>query len=294
MLDFDSPQHIFPKQQTSIAPIPPDGHLFHITNSPEHRLFQSNYPDPKATNPIATLSIMAAAAPVPSYEHIHGDNPYLARSYGNLDIKEMTKLYDDWASTYDNDVINGEEYKAPPLIAQTILQHLAPSDREDGLIAPSVKILDAGCGTGLVGIYLAKLGAKQVDGIDLSPGMLDIARKTGAYNKLEPADLTNAIDAETGAYDVVSCVGTFTAGHVGPQCFDELVRVTKTNGLVVATVLDEIWKPLGFDKKVQNLESEGKVEIIGTELMLYRTKHKAAARNVILRKNGGRDSPLQQ
>ena len=52
--------------------------------------------------------------------------------------------------------------------------------------------------------------------------------------------------------------------------------------------------PLGFDKKVQNLESEGKVEIIGTELMLYRTKHKAAARNVILRKNGGRDSPLQQ
>lgn len=123
---------------------------------------------------------MSAAAPTHSYEHIHGDNPYLARSYGKLDIKEMTKLYDDWAKTYDNDVINGEEYKAPPLIAETIRQHLAPSDREGELISPSVKILDAGCGTGLVGVYLAKLGAKQVDGIDLSPGMLDIARNTGA------------------------------------------------------------------------------------------------------------------
>ena len=124
---------------------------------------------------------MAAAAPVPSYEHINGDNPFLARPYGNLDIREMTKLYDDWASTHENDVINGEEYKAPPLIAQTILQHLAPSDKDNDFITPSVKILDAGCGTGLVGIYLAKLGAKQVDGIDLSPGMLEIARKTGAY-----------------------------------------------------------------------------------------------------------------
>lgn len=238
---------------------------------------------------------MAAAPPVPSYEHIHGDNPYLARSYGNLNIQDMTQLYDDWANTYDKDVMEGEEYKAPPLIAETILKHLQSNDKVNNTaIAPNVKVLDAGCGTGLVGIYLAKLGAKQVDGIDLSPGMLKIARKTGAYNKLEPADLTNPIEAETGAYDVVSCVGTFTAGHVGPACFDELVRVTRNGGLVVATVLDEIWKPLGFDKKIEQLGTDGQVDVIGTDLMLYRTKHKAAARNVILRKSGGRDSPLQK
>lgn len=235
---------------------------------------------------------MSAAAP--SYDHIHGDNPYLARSYGNLDIQDMTKLYDDWASTYDKDVMEGEEYKGPPIIAETIFKHLQPRQIVNGAISPDVKILDAGCGTGLVGIYLAKLGAKQIDGIDLSPGMLDIARKTGTYDKLEPADLTNPIQFETGTYDVTSCVGTFTAGHVGPQCFDELVRVTKNGGLVVATVLDEIWKPLGFDKQVEKMGADGKVEIIGTDLMLYRTKHKAAARNVILRKIDGRDSPLQK
>ncbi|KAI8943278.1 hypothetical protein NX059_001298 [Plenodomus lindquistii] len=232
---------------------------------------------------------MAAAAPVHSYEHIHGDNPYLARSYGNLDIDAMTKLYDEWASTYDKDVIEGEEYKAPPLIAQTILKHLSPSDKVksangDDAIAPAVKILDAGCGTGLVGVFLAQLGAKHIDGVDLSPGMLTIARKTGAYNALESADLTHPIKFETGSYDVVSCVGTFTAGHVGPQCLDELVRVTKTGGLVVATVLDEVWKPLGFEKRVAELKEGEKVEVVGTELMLYRTKHKAAAREVVLRK----------
>lgn len=233
---------------------------------------------------------MATTAPMHSYEHIHGDNPYLARSYGNLDIDAMTKLYDEWATTYDKDVIEGEEYKAPPLIAQSILTHLSPSHTTTSpsgtttTIAPSVRILDAGCGTGLVGVCLAKLGATHIDGIDLSPGMLTLARKTGAYTTLEPADLTQPLKAPTASYDVVSCVGTFTAGHVGPQCLDELVRVVKTGGLLVATVLEEIWKPLGFEARVWGLRDEGLVEVVGAGLMPYRTKHKALAREVVLRK----------
>lgn len=227
---------------------------------------------------------MAAAPPVPAsqeanYDHISGDNPYLKRSYGKLDIKDMTQLYDDWAQTYDRDVIEGEEYKAPPLVAETILQNLGSST-----IDPSVQILDVGCGTGLVGISLAKLGAQQVDGIDLSPGMLAIARKAGVYRKLEPADITKPIAFADETYDVVSCVGTFTAGHVGPSALNELVRVAKRKGLIVATVLDEIYEKLGYKAEVEKLAADGKVEVIGTETMLYRTKHKAVARNVILRR----------
>lgn len=43
------------------------------------------------------------------------------------------------------------------------------------------RILDVGCGSGLNAVQFAKLGA-QVTGIDLSPGELDIARRTAEVN----------------------------------------------------------------------------------------------------------------
>ena len=41
-----------------------------------------------------------------------------------------------------------------------------------------------GCGTGLVGMELAKKGYINIDGIDASPGMLEYAREKKAYNNL--------------------------------------------------------------------------------------------------------------
>lgn len=114
--------------------------------------------------------------------------------------------------------------------------------------------------------------------------MLEIARKTGAYRNLAPVDLTNPIPTADATYDVVSCVGTFTAGHVGPKAFHEFIRIVKPKGLIVATVLSEIYESNGFKAQIEALGASGKVEVLGTEPMLYRTKHKAEARNVILRK----------
>jgi len=114
--------------------------------------------------------------------------------------------------------------------------------------------------------------------------MLEIARKAGVYRNLAPADLTKPIPSEDATYDVVSCVGTFTAGHVGPKAFHEFIRVVKPKGLIVATVLSEIYESNGFKAEIEALGASGKVEVLGTEPMLYRTKHKAEARNVILRK----------
>ena len=147
----------------------------------------------------------------------------------------------------------GKDYKAPPLVADTILQHLIGSS-----------IDDVGCGTGLVGISLAKLGVQQVDGVDLSPDMLAIARKAGVYRKLEPANITKPSTFVDETYDVVSCAGTFTAGHVGPSALNELVHVTKRNGLVVATVLGEMYEKLGCKAEAEKLAADGKVVVVGT------------------------------
>ena len=52
-------------------------------------------------------------------------------------------------------------------------------------------------------------------------------------------------------------MGTFTAGHVGPDpALRELIRVTKRNGIVISTILEEIWESGGFKAEVEKLEAE--------------------------------------
>src|SRR5579875_3630878 len=99
-------------------------------------------------------------------------NPHLERAYALTDTDEARALYDEWAESYDADLTDASQgYVAPTVAAQTVAR-VAGVDGE---------ILDAGCGTGLVGVALTDLGARTIDGVDLSPGMLEQAKATGAY-----------------------------------------------------------------------------------------------------------------
>ena len=61
------------------------------------------------------------------------------------------------------------------------------------------------------------------------------------------------------------------------------MRVVKDGGVVVATVLDSFWVERGFEKEVQRLEKEEKVEIVEQDLHQYR-KDAGGGRVLILRK----------
>ena len=180
---------------------------------------------------------------------------YLKSVYGCSTPNESAAIYDKWAATYDIDIRHaGVDYVAPELAAKAVVA-------AGGKISGS--ILDAGCGTGLVGVALAQAGAKSITGIDLSPGMLDVARKTGVYDELSVVDMSKVIDKPDQTYDVVTCVGTLTEGHVGPvPALQELVRVLKRGGLLVSTVLDKIWVPLNFKDEVERLGATGSVDVL--------------------------------
>lgn len=204
---------------------------------------------------------------------------FLTRATGVTADENVAQLYDDWATTYDEDMLNAsQDYVAPALAAQTVLASLGTAT-----IARDVAILDAGCGTGLVGVHLAKLGAGPVDGVDLSAGMLEVARKTGAYGELHVADLSKPLEVADGKYDVVTCVGTLTQGHVGPGVLREFVRVVRKGGLVVATVRETVWKEQGFDEEVKRLVADGQVQLMGAELEEYRRGAAAKAYMVRLK-----------
>ena len=54
-------------------------------------------------------------------------------------------------------------------------------------------------------------------------------------------------------YDVVTCVGTFTYGHVKSHALDELIRITKNKGIICFTINEGIYEKYGFDKKIKEL-----------------------------------------
>ena len=115
-----------------------------------------------------------------------------------------------------------------------------------------LKILDAGCGTGLVGIELKKQDYSNIDGVDFSQNMLDLVPKD-IYKNLNKFDLNKPLEYKNNAYDVVMCVGTFTYGHVKAHALDEFIRIIKNKGLICFTINEGIYKEYRFDKKIKQL-----------------------------------------
>lgn len=201
-----------------------------------------------------------------------GSSPFLQRAYALTGSEEAAALYDEWAETYEADSTESMGYVGPSVVAARLAE----------LIAAPAAVLDAGAGTGLVGVELARRGDYLVDGLDVSPGMLEKARATGSYRHLEVADLTMRLPVDDGAYDAVTCVGTLTEGHVGPEALAELVRVVRPGGLVVATILNPIWETRGYRAAIDDLHDDGRAELREADERPYRTRQDVTCRLVVL------------
>jgi len=157
---------------------------------------------------------------------------------------EVMRYYDDWGleNKYDQDMVDWK-YSGPKETVEVFKKYA----KDKG-----IKIYDAGCGTGLVGVELKKNGYNNYDGADLSQKLLDLV-PNNLYQKLLKVDLNKEINIQDNTYDAVMCVGTFTFGHVKPPALDEFIRITKNEGLICFTINEGIYEEYGFDKKIKEL-----------------------------------------
>jgi len=167
--------------------------------------------------------------------------------------KEVEDYYDEWTveNKYDKDMVDWK-YSGPQETVDLLKKHTPSKD---------IKILDAGCGTGLVGIELKKNGFQNFDGADFSQKMLDLV-PMNIYRNLFKIDLNKKIDIKDNTYEGITCVGTFTFGHVNPPALDEMVRISKTGSLICFTINIGIYEEYGFDKKIKELEDKNSWKII--------------------------------
>ena len=142
--------------------------------------------------------------------------------------EEILDYYKNWSSNnnYEKD-LEEWNYVAPHECCQLFIHQIKNKN--------SI-ILDAGCGTGLVGKILQTQEYQNLEGLDFSQEMLDLV-PANIYQKIFQADLNQSLSIPDNYYDHALCVGTFTYGHVKTNAFSEFHRILKDNAIFVFLAL---------------------------------------------------------
>jgi len=109
----------------------------------------------------------------------------------------------------------------------------------------SIDILDAGCGTGLVGT-LVRAHVRRLDGVDMSQPMLDRAQEKGVYDTLFCGDMIAFLKQGPEKYDAVLSAATLI--HFGSLSliFEAAAIALRKNGLFIFTVFPNEKDSTGF------------------------------------------------
>ena len=177
-------------------------------------------------------------------------------AYAVKSPEDNRRLYAKWASTYEAEFVNKEKYRYPRAISEVFNEVVSVDD--------VVNVVDVGTGTGLTGMYLAALRPMlTVDGIDISPEMLEQARGKrrhdgqSVYRLLLERDLTQEVLGTNAPYDALISSGTFTHGHLGPEAIENLIPLVRQGGWIVIGVNNEHFLAKGFEGKLKKLVNEG-------------------------------------
>lgn len=153
------------------------------------------------------------------------------------------------------------------------------------LASTEARLLDFGCGTGLMGIELKKVGYNNIYGLDGSAQMLAIADSKGVYKwtwevLVGVAELPlGAIyreDLKGSGFDAVFCSACLIKGHLPNCCFEEMLKSLRPGGYMIFSIRDIYLNPetdngMNFVGKLAELEEQGVMNHIET---IHYTKYK--------------------
>jgi SAM-dependent methyltransferase len=140
---------------------------------------------------------------------------YDTRRYPTVDVREG---YRRWSARYD-EMMSGD-IDVHVLEALTTVSWTVDS------------AVDLACGTGRIGSWLVSRGAARVDGVDLSPDMLERARARGVYRRLELANMCETPLADGSAELVISVLAIEHLPDVAPF-YAEARRLLRAGGRLV-------------------------------------------------------------
>ena len=146
-------------------------------------------------------------------------------------------LFDDYADSFENDLVNDLNYVVPDLIKTELGQILIKFKQWNNLFP---KALDLGCGTGLVSAAIIEF-VKTIDGVDLSEKMISLAVEHGRYSRTYVQEITSFLfDFKSGfpRYDLIVCGDALVYLGDLEAFFEGIARRLSFNGVFCFTLED--------------------------------------------------------
>lgn len=141
------------------------------------------------------------------------------------DAGYVRHLFDQFSTRYDEHMVQQLSYRGPQTLRE-LAQFVMPG--LTGLV-----VLDLGCGTGLSGAAFRDR-AERLDGIDLSPAMIEKAEARGAYDRLWVGDIENGLG--TDDYDLVIAADTLVYLGDLETTLTAVATALKVDGFFLFTV----------------------------------------------------------
>ena len=163
---------------------------------------------------------------------------------------EVVGVYDDWVSTYDTDV-QSWGYEVPDRLASVV----AAAGATNG------DVLDAGCGTGLVGRALDAVGVASVIGADFSPESINVAKQRDVYRELHVLDLSQPLPFTSQRFLAVVSGGVFSYLTEPEAVLREFLRIVRHGGPIVFTQRVKLWESRQMDAVLQRLAEQGRCTV---------------------------------
>ena len=157
------------------------------------------------------------------------------------------KIFDNMAEDFDYVLLEKLKYKGPDFAEKLLSKSGVPELK-------SKAVLDLGCGTGLLGKVLKRYSQKfgMLTGVDVSPKMLDVARKKAVYDRLEQQDILTYLKNAKVNFDIIACMDVFVYfGDVQPV-FQSVHNALKKDGVFLFSVVS------GVDNRPYALEPSGR------------------------------------
>ncbi len=136
--------------------------------------------------------------------------------------------FDAFAENFDSILGNWLDYRAPQLVFDAVGRAL-------GAGAAGVVTIDLGCGTGLAAPLFRKL-SRRLDGVDLSPKMIEKARIRGGYDSLFVDEIGSFLSSRRSQYTLAIACDVFIYFGELEDAFRTVAAALKPGGIFALTV----------------------------------------------------------
>ena len=165
-------------------------------------------------------------------------------------------FYGDWAGTYEDELTqNG--YVTPARCAAALAEAAS---------LPWAPVIELGCGTGLGGLALRAAGFECIDGVDISPEMLEHAAAKDIYRTLGPADLSQPLDwMPDDTYQNAAAIGVLNPNFMPAYLIDWVIEKLPSGGCFVFSLNDHALADGTMETRVLELTEYGVADLVFRE-----------------------------